>query len=130
MKTLIEITGGILIALALLHAIFPRYFRWKEETATLSTITRQVLYVHTFFIALTVFLMGILCVTSANEIINTTLGKKISFGLGIFWGLRLMIQIFGYSSKLWRGKRLETTVHIAFTIFWAWLTALFLINAF
>ena len=40
-----------------------------------------------------------------------------------------MIQFFGYSSKLWRGKVFETFAHIAFTLFWAWLTALFLIVA-
>jgi len=126
MKPLLEITGGLLIALALLHAIFPRYFRWKEETATLSLVTRQILHVHTFFIALTVFLMGLLCLTSATDLMHTPLGRRISLGLAVFWGIRLVIQFFGYSSRLWRGKSLETFAHIAFTLFWAWLTALFL----
>ena len=54
--------------------------------------------VHTFFIALIVFLMGLLCLTSSNELIETNLGKKISLGLGIFWTVRLFIQFFGYSS--------------------------------
>jgi hypothetical protein len=129
MQTLLEITGGLLMALALLHVVFPRYFRWKQETAGLSLLTRQILYVHTFFIALTVFLMGLLCVTSAAELVNTPLGRRISLGLGVFWGMRLVIQFFGYSSELWRGKVFETFAHIAFTLFWAWLTALFLIVA-
>ncbi len=129
MKPLLEITGGMLMALALLHAVFPRYFRWREETAGLSLLTRQILYVHTFFIALTVFLMGLLCVTSAADLMHTTLGRRICLGMGVFWGIRLLIQFFGYSSKLWRGKVLETVTHIAFTLFWGWLTALFLIVA-
>ena len=77
MQTLLEITGGLLMALALLHVVFPRHFRWKEETAGLSLLTRQILYVHTFFIALTVFLMGLLCVTSAAELMDTPLGRRI-----------------------------------------------------
>lgn len=129
MQTLLEITGGLLMALALLHAFFPRHFRWKEETAGLSLLTRQILHVHTFFIALTVFLMGLLCVTSAAELMHTPLGRRISLGMGVFWGIRLVIQFFGYSSKLWRGKVFETCAHVAFTLFWAWLTALFLIAA-
>jgi hypothetical protein len=129
MQTLLEITGGLLIGLALLHAIFPRYFRWKEESAAFGLLTRQILYVHTFFIALTVFLMGLLCVTSAAELLHTPLGRRICLGLAVFWGIRLVIQFFGYSSKLWRGKVFETIAHIAFTLFWAWLTALFLIAA-
>lgn len=99
MQTPIEITGGLLMALALLHAVFPRYFRWKEETAGLSLLTRQILHVHTFFIALTVFLMGLLCLTSAVELTGTPLGRKIALGLAVFWGIRLVIQFFGYSSS-------------------------------
>jgi hypothetical protein len=126
MKLLLEITGGLLMALALLHAVFPRYFRWKEETAGLSLVTRQILHVHTFFIALTVFLMGLLCVTSASDLLHTALGRRICIGLGVFWGIRLAIQFFGYSSKLWRGKAFETFTHVAFALFWIWLTGLFL----
>jgi hypothetical protein len=129
MQTPLEITGSLLIGLALLHAVFPRYFRWKEETAGLSLLTRQILYVHTFFIALTVFLMGLLCVTSAEDLIHTPLGRRICLGLAFFWGIRLVIQFFGYSSKLWRGKAFETITHVAFTLFWAWLTTLFLMLA-
>lgn len=129
MQTPLEITGALLIALALLHAVFPRYFRWREETAGLNLLTRQILYVHTFFIALTVFLMGLLCLTSAADLIQTPLGRRICLGLGVFWGIRLVIQLFGYSSKLWRGKPFETLAHVAFTLFWIWLTALFLIVA-
>ncbi len=82
--------------------------------------------VHTFFIALTVFLMGLLCLTSSGELIETSLGKKISLGLGIFWTVRLFIQFFGYSSDLWKGKTFETLMHILFSILWAYLSILFL----
>lgn len=126
MKTLIEITGGLLIALALLHVAFPRRFRWREETADLGLLTRQILYVHTFFIALTVFLMGLLCVTSADDLMHTELGRRISMGLAAFWGIRLVIQFVGYSPELWRGKAFETTMHVLFSLFWAFLTLLFL----
>ena len=122
--------GCLLILLALIHIIFTKYFNWKEELNHLSLINKQIMQVHTFFIALTVFLMGILCVTSANEIITTSLGKKISLGFGIFWLCRLLIQFFGYSSKLWKGKAFETTVHITFLIFWLLLSLTFLKIAF
>jgi hypothetical protein len=69
--------------------------------------------------------MGLLCLTSSAELVNTSLGKRISLGLGIFWGIRLVIQFLGYSSKLWRGKRFETTMHIIFSILWIYLTYIF-----
>jgi hypothetical protein len=59
-----------------------------------------MLYVHSFFIAFVVFLMGLLCLTSGTELATTVLGKRIALGLGIFWMTRLFFQLFGYSSIL------------------------------
>ena len=121
----LKIIGILLIALALVHIVFPKYFNWDKELSYLSLINRQMITVHTFFIALTIFLMGLLCLTSSNELIDTNLGKKISFGLSIFWTIRLFIQFFGYSSKLWKGKFFETTVHILFIFLWTYLSFIF-----
>src|SRR6476619_3910207 len=112
METHLKIIGVLLIGLAWAHAFFPRHFRWKEELVSLSLLTRQIMYVHTLFIALVVFLMGLLCVTSADELVSTTLGKRVSLCMGIFWTTRLLVQFFGYSSELWKGKPFETGVHI------------------
>ena len=125
----LKIIGYLLIVLALVHIIFPKYFKWGKELSALSLINRQMMTVHTFFIALTVLLMGLLCVTSTNELIETNLGKRISLGIGIFWTIRLFIQFFGYSSKLWKGKTFETSVHIVFTLLWTYLSFIFWIIA-
>lgn len=85
------------------------------------------MYIHTFFIALIVLLMGLLCISASSELIETNLGHKLSFGLFIFWGLRFFIQFFGYSSKLWKGKAFETTVHIIFSILWLYISSVFFI---
>ena len=121
-----KIIGIVLIALAFVHIIFPNYFKWKEELRSLSLINQQIMKVHTFFIALVVFLIGLLCLTSSNDLINTELGKKVSLGFGIFWSFRLIIQFFGYSSKLWKGKKMETAVHIIFLFLWTYLSYVFI----
>lgn len=125
----LKIIGTLLIMLALIHIVFPKYFNWEKELSSLSLINRQMITVHTFFIAFTVLLMGLLCLTSSNDLIETNLGKKISLGLGIFWTLRLIIQFFGYSSKLWKGKAFETAAHIIFTFLWTYLSFIFWIIA-
>ena len=84
MEIHLKITGVILILLASLHLIFPRYFKWKIELADVSLINKQLMYVHTFFIGLVVLLMGIFCFWSATDIVNTKLGRQLSFGLFIF----------------------------------------------
>lgn len=121
-----KIIGVLLIALALVHIVFPKYFNWDKELKSLSLINRQMMTVHTFFIALIVFLMGLLCLTSSSELIETNLGKRISLGLGIFWVVRLCFQFFVYSPELWKGKKFETFMHIIFSLLWAYLSIIFL----
>ncbi len=128
METHLKIIGFLLMLLALVHVIFPKYFNWKEEFKSLSLINRQMMTVHTFFIALVVFLMGLLCLTSTTELIETKLGKTISLGLGLFWTARLFIQFFVYSRELWKGKTFETLIHIIFSGLWIYLSIIFFMN--
>lgn len=125
-----KIIGVILIVLSLIHIIFPKYFNWEKELSTLSLINRQMAYVHTFFIAFVILLMGLLCLTSSQEITQTDFGKKIALALGCFWALRLFVQFFGYSSELWKGKKFETSVHVFFSLLWAYLSFIFLLTYF
>ncbi|MCU0449144.1 MAG: hypothetical protein MUC97_04750 [Bernardetiaceae bacterium] len=120
-----KIAGWLLMGLALAHAVFPWYFNWKTDLAPLSLINRQVMQVHTFFIAFTVLLMGGLCASCAPELATTALGKKICLGLALFWTARWLVQFFGYSARLWRGKPFETFVHLGFSGFWTYLVWLF-----
>jgi hypothetical protein len=130
MELHLKIIGILLIGLALVHIPFPKYFNWAIELKSLSLINRQMVTVHTFFIALTVFLMGVLCLTSSSELIGTTLGKRIALGLGVFWTVRLFIQFFGYSVALWKGKTFETLMHILFSLLWIYLSIVFLTTYF
>ena len=129
METHYEIIGTILIVLALVHVVFPKYFNWDKELKTLSLINRQMMTVHTFFIALVVLLMGLLCLTSSTDLVETKLGKTISLGLGIFWVVRLFVQFFGYSSKLWKSKTFETVIHILFSLLWMYFSIVFFWSA-
>jgi hypothetical protein len=121
----LELIGALLVVLALLHVAFARYFDWRREFAVVSLINRQMMYVHTFFVAFTVGLMGLLCLTSAAELVGTPLGRRVALGLGVFWLARLLIQFFGYSARLWRGKRFETIIHVLFSVLWTYLTVVF-----
>lgn len=118
----LSIIGISLVILGLLHIIFPWYFNWETELSRLSLVNRQVMQVHTFFIALIVLLMGILCLLAPRQLLETELGHLISFGLAIFWTTRLVVQFFGFSPDLWKGKAFETAVHILFSGFWTYLS--------
>ncbi|HTB52716.1 MAG TPA: hypothetical protein VK718_08070 [Ferruginibacter sp.] len=127
MELQLKIIGCLLIVLSLLHIIFSKIFDWKNELNNLSLINKQMMHVHTFFIALAVFLMGLLCLSSTKELIETGLGKKITASLCVFWSVRLFIQFFWYSPKLWKGKKTETIIHIFLSCLWAYLSVMFFI---
>ncbi len=126
MELNLKIIGFLLILLALIHIIFPKYFNWIDELRAVSLMNRQMMYIHTFFIALVLLLMGLLCLTSSSEIIETDLGHRLALGFGIFWTIRLVIQFWGYSPNLWKGKIFESVVHILFSFLWLYLSAIFL----
>ena len=123
MEVHLKIIGYLLMLLALIHVVFPKYFNWKDELKDLSIMNKQMMMVHTFFIALTVFLMGSILVLESKELIETNLGRKIILGFAVFWSIRLFIQLFVYSPELWRGKKLETAIHFFFTCFWVYISA-------
>ena len=125
MEGLIKLSGGILIGLALFHAFFPGYFKWRDELRSITLLTRQVHYIHTFFIALTILLIGLLCLGNAPELVHTPFGRKVSAGIFIFWSCRLVLQFCGFSPSLWKGKPFETAMHVLFSTLWVFLASVF-----
>lgn len=118
------------MALSLIHGIFPKYFKWDKDLKSLSLMNRQMMEIHTLFIAIMIFFIGLLCFSYPRELIENPFGKTISMGLAIFWSVRLCVQFFGYSPALWKGKPFETAVHIFFSGFWVYLSAVFWVNSF
>ena len=125
MEIHLKIIGVLLIFLAFVHITFPKKFAWKTDLQSLNLMNKQLIMVHTFFIALTTLLMGLLCLLCADDLVNTSLGHHISFYLFLFWGIRLLFQFFVYSSKLWKGKPFETIVHVGFSFVWVYFTLVF-----
>ena len=62
----LKLSGLVLILLGIAHAFFGSRFNWKQELQRLSLLNRQIFYVHTFFIALVVTMLGILACFFTN----------------------------------------------------------------
>lgn len=74
MELNLNVIGTCLMSLALIHAFFPKHFRWKSELASLNLINAQMMRVHTFFIALTVLLNGTVVSYLCSSPYRNTLG--------------------------------------------------------
>jgi hypothetical protein len=123
---LLRVAGAGLILLAGLHITIGRHLKWREETARMSLVNASIFHVHAFFICFMLVMMGLPCVLDPSVFLERSrAGAWMAWSFGAFWTTRLFIQWFVYPTELWRGKRMETIVHIWFTIVWAFLAALF-----
>jgi hypothetical protein len=126
LESLLRVAGVGLIVLALAHIPMGRHLKWGDEARRMSEANASIFHVHTFFICTGLVLMGLPALLAPRMFLTPTLaGAWITWSIAAFWALRLMVQWFVYPSSLWRGKKLETSMHILFTFVWLGLTALF-----
>jgi hypothetical protein len=119
----LQVVGILLMVLGLSHAFFNRYFGWGLELAGVSLFTRRVFFVHTFFIAMTVTMMGAFSAVYARALVEPqALSRAILAGMVVFWGARLVAQFTAYESAIWCGHRFKTRMHVAFSILWVYVT--------
>jgi hypothetical protein len=118
-------TVGVLMALlAIVNLFVPGRFHWREELSRVSLLNRQIFQAHTVFIVLIIVLMSALFLTCAEALLEPTrLSRAVLTGLTIFWGLRMLMQWFFYSPRVWRGNRLHTVMHAVFSLGWIYVTA-------
>jgi hypothetical protein len=117
----LQAVGALQIALALAHTTFTRRFNWKEETARLSLLNRQIFYVHTVFICVVLISFGLLSLFCADELQSRSrLATFVLAGITFFWVLRWLFQFFVYDSRLWKGNRFNTIVHVIFSAVWTY----------
>ena len=122
----LRLAGAGLLLLALLHALFPRRFNWREGLAGLSLFDRQIFHVHTLFVAVTIGFFGVLSIVAAGELgAGGPLLRTLLGGFAAFWLLRLAVQLFVFDRSLWRGHRFNTAMHLLFTALWTYLAVLY-----
>jgi len=122
----LRVVGAALLILSPAHLWIGRHLSWRADASRMSAINRQIFHTHTFFLCLTLAMMGTLCLFYTQTLTTPTpLARVVLWGLMIFWGARLIFQWFVYEWSHWRGHRLYTFVHVVFTLMWAYFTLTF-----
>jgi hypothetical protein len=120
----LRIVGVLMALLVVVNLFVPGRFNWREELARLSLLNRQIVVAHMVFIVLVVALTSALLLTSAEALLEPSrLSRAVLFGLTVFWGLRMLMQWFFYSPRVWRGNRFHTVMHVLFSLAWIYVTA-------
>ncbi|MCC6242059.1 MAG: hypothetical protein IT353_04430 [Gemmatimonadaceae bacterium] len=118
--------GAGMILLAFVHIPIARHLQWREESARLSPANASIFGVHAFFICLVLVLMGLPALFAPQLFLApSTGGAWASWSYATFWAARMLAQWFVYPSHLWRGKPLETRLHVLFSVIWMALTGVF-----
>lgn len=126
LETHLKLAGLSLIGLGIMHGFLGERFAWKEELSRISLLNRQIFYVHTFFVALILLLLGSLSLFGTNALLEkTAMSRYFCGGVTLFWLCRWIFQFCIYDASLWRGKRFETRIHILFSLLWTYYVAVY-----
>ena len=105
-----------LVALSNLFAA--RIFAYRAELAKLSPFVREVFIVQNIYIVTTVAMFGIVSIAFAPELAGgSALGRFLSGFLAIFWGGRIVIQLFFYDQAVKRSRPIANLVFLATFIY-------------
>ncbi|MBE2179111.1 MAG: hypothetical protein IAE97_01380 [Chthoniobacterales bacterium] len=112
-------TGLLLAAagqacLAVLNLNVARIMRWQSDIERMPLLVRQVFHVHTWFVSAALLIFAVLTWRFAPQIAagGDPVYRWLACAIGIFWGVRAMLQVCYYSSSHWRGIPSRTVVHV------------------
>ncbi|MCE9519947.1 MAG: hypothetical protein K8R87_10390 [Verrucomicrobia bacterium] len=119
------------LALAALSLCLPRIMKWKPDIDRMSPLVRDVFEIHSWFIALTLVIWAVLTWQFAPEMAQapTQLSRWLCAAIGIFWGIRCVLQWTHYSPSHWRGNPLRTLIHWMLFFGYAAWTAVYFVAA-
>jgi len=129
---LVQIAAAVQLAIAIMNVFIVRILNWKTELSRVTLLLREVFQVHAWFISITLGIFGMLSWRFAAEFAGhqSALCKWLACGIGLFWGIRTMLQVTYYSSSHWRGKPGRTVIHIALLLVYGGLSTIYLWVAF
>ena len=95
MRTLLVLAGASQLALALASLAIPRVLRWREETAKLRPLTRQVFWTYAGYIFSFHVAFGLLSALAPDRLLDgTPLARTVAGFIAVYWGVRFGLQLF------------------------------------
>lgn len=83
------------LGLALGSLALPRILRWREDTARLRPLTREVFWTYAAYIWVTNLCFGVLSLGAPEWLLDgTPLSRALSAYIAAYWGARLVLQLF------------------------------------
>ncbi len=128
---LLQTVAVLQAGVAVLNLFLVRLLDWKAELARLPLLAREVFQVHLWFISITLGIFAVVTWRFAGDIAQAAhpLCRWLAVGIGIFWGIRWVMQFAYYSSSHWRGHVGRTAAHIGLLALYGGFAAVYLVAA-
>jgi hypothetical protein len=111
------------VCVALLNLNLVRILGWKSELEAMPLLVREVFKIHTWFISLTLLIFAVLTWRFGPVMArgDDEVARWLAAAIGIFWGIRAVLQVAHYSASHWRGNGARSVVHFfLLTVYAAW----------
>lgn len=93
LKLLVTLAGVGQLTLAAGSLAIPRILRWREDTARLRPLTRQVFWTYAAYIWTTNTLFGLLSLLGARLLLDgSPLARAVCGYIALYWGARVGVQ--------------------------------------
>jgi len=134
---MVEILKVALLTAGVLHLVplcagltVPRVLRWGRDLDKLDSLTRQLVWTHGAFIAITVLAFGLITLTAAESMLQgTPLAIGTAAFIGFFWFLRLLIQLFYFDAHPWLTNSFRSVGYKTLTFVFGYFSVVYLLTA-
>ena len=126
LESLLRLGGFLQLAVLTAAALVPKVLDWKRSLAPLSEFLRKMFWVYGAFIAMTIIAFGTLSVAHAGALADgSPLARSVCAVIAVFWGARLLIQIFVFDIRPLKVHALLQVGYHGLTAVFTYLAAIF-----
>lgn len=126
MKILLVLAGLGQLVLASGSLALPRILRWRDDTAKLRPLTRQVFWTYAAYIWVTNVCFGVISTFGSDWLVERTpLARAVAGYIAVYWGARVFIQFFYFDRSQAPAGALYKIAEVALVGLFIFLTGVY-----
>jgi hypothetical protein len=123
---LILLAGVCHLGILCASALTPKVLDWRSELRSLSNLSRHLVWTHGWFIVMTILGLGVISLANASDLASgAALARWFCAFVAVFWGTRLVIQLFVFDATPFLTTRFLTVGYHGLTVVFTYLTAVY-----
>jgi hypothetical protein len=126
LEILLILAGALHLCITSAGVVMTFVLDWRKTLATLTALTRHIIWVHGLFVLLTIIAFGAVSLLRAGDLASgAPLARAICGFIALFWGVRLMIQFFLFDARPFLTRRLLAVGYHGLTVVFVYFTLVY-----